>query len=875
MQWLKHLRPRNRRYDDLAVSIREHIEERTEELIEEGMAREDATQKARREFGNVTLIAERSREVWQWPTLESLWADVKFALRQLRKSPGFTVSATLILTLGIGINTAVFSVVHHILLEPLPFPQPGQLYAIWARSDAQGSTRIAASGPDFLDYQEQSRSFSSIAQVLPHFAETWTGDGEPRLLYCTGVSESFFSMLGIRPYMGRLYNAHDYDHLDSDTTLISYRFWKAKLGSDPHVVGRVIRIGGGPQTIVGVTPQILSDIFPDTDVWAEDTTHPSWPFMKWRSNKFLTIIGRLKPGITPAMAQQELTGIRRRAPGEPHDVQVQLTPLKDDLVGTVRTQLRMIMLSVALVLFVACLNIAVLLLARSARRSGEMALRLSLGAEPKRLLQQLTVEGFVLAAVACAPGVLLAWFALHLLPSLPGLSLPRLDGIHLNATVLLVTGAIACGTTLFFGWIPSLMFSSLDLTSFLRSGRTGTGKSHGRAFSSLIVAELACAMVLSVCAGLLLHSYWRISHVDFGFEPDHMLTTYLRTNYYAPEGRPFWRDVLDGVAAVPGVHAAAVADCMPGGNAAIATLAFQDRPNDPNHAAPAQGCWSSSDFFRVTGTPLLQGRFFDSSDNADSAPVVIINEEAARRYWPGESPIGKRIGVNYTGPGRVGNSTPRMREIVGIVQGMKQGLPELPIAPAVYMPYLQDETSHDLASMNLFVRSEGNALGLERGIRTRIHALRPDQPVNEIFPMQDLISHSLAPRRYSLSLLGTFAALALLLSAVGIYGVVSYTTLERRREFGIRIALGATRSNVMAVVLHQGLILTMAGIGAGVVAALLITRLLAQLLFEISPLDATSFFASFVLLGLISIVACVIPALRAANLDPVHALRSE
>ncbi|HEX6773262.1 MAG TPA: ABC transporter permease [Acidobacteriaceae bacterium] len=871
MRWL----PRNRRYDDLDVSIREHIEERTEELIEQGMPRREAAQKARREFGNVTVIAERSRQIWQWPTVESIWTDLKFAARQLRNSPGFTVSSTLILSLGIGINTAVFSVVHHVLLEPLPLPKPHQLYAVWARSDAQGSAHIANSGPDFLDYQEQSRSFSSIAELIPHFTETWTGDGEPRLLDCTAISEDFFSMLGVRPYMGRLYNAHDYDHLDSDTILISYRFWKTKLSGDPHVLGRVIQIGGSPQTIIGITPPSLSDLFPATDVWPPQTTHPSWPFMKWRSNKFLTVIGRLKPGVTPAAAQEELTAIRRRAPGEPHDLRVQLTPLKDDVVGSARMQLRLIMLAVALVLFVACLNIAVLLLARAARRSDEMALRLSLGAERKRLLQQLTVEGFMLAAVACAPGVLLAWFALHLLPSLPGLNLPRLDGIHLNSTVLLATGAVAVATTLFFGWVPSWMFSSLDLASFLRSGRTATRKFHGRAFSGLIVAELACAMLFLVCAGLLLHSYWRISHVELGFEPDHMLTTYLRTNYYAPEGRVFWRDVLEDIASLPGVRAAAVADCTPGANAAIATLLFENRANDPNHAAPAQGCWASSDFFRVSGTPLLRGRFFRSSDKAESAPVVIINEEAARRYWPRQDPLGKRIAVNYTGPGRVGNSTPRMREIVGVVQGMKQGALEQPIAPAVYMPYLQDETNHDLASMSLFVRSDGATLHLQNSIRTRIHALRPDQPVNEIIAMQDLISHMLAPRRYSLSLLGAFAALALLLSAVGIYGTVSYTTLERRHEFGIRIALGATRRNVMAVVLRHGLMLATAGISAGVLAAIMITRVLAQLLFEISPLDAASFFLSFVLLGAISLVACIIPAMRVAYLDPVRALRSE
>ena len=871
MPWIS----RSRRYDDLDISIREHIEERTEELMEDGVPREEAARKARREFGNVTVVAERSREVWQWQTVESIQADVKFALRQLRKSWGFAVSAMLILTLGIGINTAVFSVVHHVLLEPLPFPEPHQLFAVWAGSNARGGTHIAASGPDFLDYQEQSRSFSSIAELIPRFAETWTGDGEPRLLDCTGVSESFFSVLGVRPYLGRFYSAQDYAQLDSGTVLVSYRFWKARLGADPHVLGRRVQIGGSTQTIIGVTPPRLSELFPDTDMWLTLTTHPSWPFMQWRSNKFLTVIGRLKPGVAPAIAESELSAILRRAPGEPPDVHVRLVPLKDDLVGSVRTQVRSIMLSVALALFVACLNIAVLLLARSARRSGEMALRLSLGAARRRILQQLTIEGFVLAAIACIPGVLLAWLALHLLPSLPGLRLPRLDGIRLNGTVLLVTTTVACAATLFFGWVPSWTFLSLDLTSFLRSGRTGTGKSHGRAFSGLVIAELACSMVLSICAALLLHSYWRISHVEIGFEPEHMLTTYLRTNYYGPEGRTFWRDVVDGVAGIPGVRAAAVADCTPGASAAIATLMFEDRPNDPNHAAPAEGCWASADFFRVSGTPLIRGRFFNASDNPDSAPVVIINEEAARRYWPGENPIGKRIGVNYTGPGRVSKSTPRMREIVGIVHGMKQGAPELPISAAVYMPYLQDETNHDLASMNLFVRSNEGTLQLENSIRAKIHALRPDQPVNEIVSMQDLISHALAPRRYSLSLLGVFAALALLLSAIGIYGVISYTTVERRREFGIRIALGATRPNVMAVVLRHGMLLTVAGISTGIVAAFLITRTLAQLLFEISPLDAASFIGAFVLLGLISTVACLIPAIRTANLNPVQTLGSE
>ena len=874
MNCLKRVFHRDKIHSELAEEMREHREEKTAQLMREGLPRKEAEQAARRAFGNATLIEERSREVWQWPRLESILADLKFAFRQLRNAPAFTLTTALILTLGIGINTEIFSVVQHILLEPLPFPHPDRLQAVWARSEAQRNSRIAASGPDFVDYQDQNRSFSQIATLLPDFTFTWTGEGDPKLVMCTAISEDFFPMLGLHPYMGRFYTAHEYTYLENDTLVVSYRFWKTQLASDPHVIGRVVHFEGVPETIIGVTPP-MPDLYPETDVWPKHTTRPSWEYMKWRNNKFLTVIGRLKPGVTPAMAEEDLSAILRRAPGEPPDVRVTLTPLKEDLVGKVRTQLQLILLSVAVVLLVACINVAALLLVRSARRAGEMALRLSLGAGYRRLRQQLLVEGLLLTVLGCVPGVFLAWLALRFLPHLPGLALPRLEGVHLNVTALLATAAVAAATMLSFAFAPSLRFSSLNITSFLRSSQTGTGRSHRRTFSALVVAEIACSLVLSVCAGLLLRSYWRLSRVDPGFRPDHMLTTYLRTNYYSPEGRSFWRNVLQGVSTLPGVRAAALADCMPGHTAAIATLVFADRPNDPDHDAPAEGCWASADFFRVSGTPLLQGRLFSAADNADSPPVVIINEQAARSYWPGENPIGKRIGINYTGPGRVGNSAPRIRQIVGVVQGMKHGSLDLPTGAAVYMPYLQDETSHDMATMSLFVRSAGDPRSLADSIRARIHAVEPNQPVDEIQTMNDVLSQSLAPRRYSLSLLGAFAALALLLSAVGIYGIVSYTTLQRTREFGIRIAVGATRADVVALVFRQGLILTLTGSLIGLGAALLLSRALTQLLFHVSPLDAASFIAAVLLLGLISTAACLIPAFRGASTDPVKALRSE
>jgi predicted permease len=865
---------REREAKRLEDELRFHLDRQIAENVAAGMSAEEARHAGLRTFGNPALLRDQARDTWSWNWLESILRDVRYAVRSLAHTPGFAIIAILVMALGTGINTAIFSVVHHILIEPLHFPQPQSLYAIWARSDAQGQSRIAASGPDFLDYHDRNKSFSAMAMVIPSFTFTWTGEGDPKLVNCTSISEEFFEMLGIRPYMGRLYEPREFTYLENDTILISYRFWRNQLGSDPHVLGRVIHFEEDAQTIVGVLPP-MPDLFPDTDVFPKHTSRPSWPYMKWRGNKFLTVMGRLKPGATPAAAEDDLTAILRRAPGEPADVRVQLVPLKDDLVGGSKTQLRIVMAATALVLLIACINVAALVLARSARRGAEIALRVSLGARPRRLSQQFMAEGLVLSASGCALGVLLGWFGLRLIGRLPGLQLPRMEGIHLDAAALLATAAVAIATTLLFGWAPLLGTSQTNLSPALRSGRTETGRSHRRSFAWLVIAEIACSLILSVCAGLLLRSFWRVEHVDPGFQPESMLTTYLRTNYYTPEGRPFWRDVLAGVSALTGVSAAALADCTPGKEAATATLLFSDRANDPDHAPPTQGCWISADFFKTSGTPLLHGRPFSGRDDADSPPVVIVNSEAARLYWPGENPVGKHIGVNYTGPGRVSKGAPRMREVVGVVAAIKQSALDSATKPAVYMPYLQDETSHDMATMSLFVRSSSDARGLADSVRARIHAVRPNQPVEDLQPLTDLMAESLAPRRYSLSLLGAFAALSVLLSALGIFGVVSYTTLQRTREFGVRIALGATRSSVMSQVFRQGLALTLIGTAIGVGGALWATRILSRILFEVSPLDPISFVFAIALLALISMCACLLPAWRVSRLDPVRALRVE
>jgi putative ABC transport system permease protein len=540
----------------------------------------------------------------------------------------------------------------------------------------------------------------------------------------------------------------------------------------------------------------------------------------------------------------------------------------------------------ALILIVACINVAALLLSRAVKRQGEMALRLSLGASFARIGRQLVIEAMLLSAIGCAAGLLFAWSLLRVLTTIPNLPLPRLDAVHLNTPALLVTLVITVATTLLFGWIPALNFSRLDLSSALCPRDLATGGRRRSSLSVLVIAEIACSLVLTVSVGLLLHSFWRVMHVNPGFQAQSLLRVYLRSDsppndpdgirQYATKNVPFWQSVLREASSLPGVHSVALSDWRPGRDAAIATLMFEDRANDPARLPTIDGSWVSADFFQTVGDPVAAGRSFNEHDIAAAPAVAIINVEAARQFWPGENPIGKRIGINYTGPGRrTSNDVPRMREIIGVVGNMKHGALDGPTAPAVYLPYLQDETYHDMSAMNLLVRSEGNSIALRSGLRDCIHRIRPNEPVQEISSVEEMLATSVAPRRYTLFFLGAFATLGLLLATIGVYGVISYTTSQRTREFGIRIALGATRGRVISRVLHEGFVLVAAGSLLGVGAALALTRTLSSLLFEISPLDATSFTAGVAVLGVAALCACVIPAWRASRVDPMDALRTE
>ncbi|HEY1938842.1 MAG TPA: ABC transporter permease [Candidatus Angelobacter sp.] len=871
MNRIGQLLSRRKIHADLSQEIEEHLREKTENLMAAGMSRDAARELARREFGNATLIEEHSREVWAWAKIEKILADLKFALRQLRKSPVFASVSILMLAIGIGVNTAAFSIFHHVLMQPLRFSQPEQLYSAWEHIPSEGDQRLLASGPDIVDFHDQSTAFVGIAAYLK-FTETWIGHGEPTIVSCTGATQDFYSVLGLKPILGRLYTNAEYATLDSGAMLISERFWKEKLSSDPAIIGKTLNIGGPAGTVVGVVED-TPDLVPTTDIWLTLTTQPSWDFMKWRNNKFLHVVGRLKPGTTTSVAEQQLTAILRRADGEPKDVQVQLEPLKTTVVGPVTSQLRIVMAAAGMILLLICLNIAALLLVRAVQRAPEMAVRLGLGASRARIWQQLLIEGMILSATGCAAGLLVALMTVRAIPRIPALDLPRIDNLHLNTTAVAVTLMIICAVTVLFALLPARSLSDVNVSSGLRSGRTTASKNQRRSFSALVTAEITCAVVLSVAAGLLVHSFWKLHHVDAGFEPEKVLATYLRVDNETPHARALWQNMLDSTASLPGVSSTAAADCVPGILAAAATLKFDDRPNDPKNPPAAQGCWTSAGFFKTIGASLIKGRVFSAHDGPDAAAVVIINAEAAHRYWPGGNPIGKHIAVAYTGPGRR-NVGMRMREIVGIVHDIKQRTLDQPTEPVVYLPYLQDETDHVLWSMNLYLRSD-DPIHLSNSVRTKIHALYPNQPIVRMSTMADVVARSLASRTYSMSLIAAFAVLAVLLAGMGIYGVMSYVTAQRTHEFGIRMALGANRSDVLWNVIHSAALLAGIGIACGITLSFTVGATLKQLLFETTPFDPMSFGFSVIVLAVVALFAALHPAWRAARLDPRTALNAE
>lgn len=884
MKFLRQWFSRNKWEQEASEELRFHIEQQTSANIASGMTPEEARRQAALQLGAIEGVKEDCREQRRGFWLETLWTDVRYGLRMLRKDPGFTAVAVLTLALGIGVNTAIFSVVNGVLLNPLPFPQAEQLVTL-SESKPNFATG-SISYPNFRDWQRNNHTFSSMAISRP-ISFSLTGTGEAEQLRAELLSSDYFSLLGVKPVIGRMFAPGEDEVGAAPVALISAELWKRKFGSSPEVVGRTITLDGGSFTIVGVIPadfDLLLRGFRNSEVYV--------PIGQWKNNFLLNRgaglaihgIGRLKPGVTIEQARADMDEVTRNLiaayPDVDKGIGAAVFPLKQDMLGEVQPLLLLLLGAVCFVLLIACVNVANLLLARSTARAREFAIRAALGAGSGRLIRQLLTESILLGIAGGGLGLLLAvWGTRIALQHLP-VTLPRASGIGLDARVLIFTIAISVGVGIIFGLAPALKSLKPVLHDTLKeSGRGGSGTRH-RAQSIFVVVEMALALVLLVGAGLMIRTLGRLWSQDTGFNPRNVLTFNLSPppslmNANAETVRAFTRELDRRLAATPGVQAVSMtwaAVPMSGDDENVFWLEGQPKPASQNEMNWAIKYVVEPDYLKIMQTPLKRGRFFTQQDDERAPAVAVIDETLAKKYFGNGDPIGKRIHFQ-------GDEGPT--EIVGVAGHVNQwGLASdaQNLQAQVYLPCMQMPDSYATLTSygtSAVVRFAGTAPGIIESIRSTSRQMNSEQVVYGEQTMEEIVSESISDRKFSMVLLGTFAALALLLSSVGIFGVISYLVGQRTHEIGIRIALGAQRIDVLRLVVGGGAQLALAGVAIGIVAALGLTRLMANQLFGVSPTDPLTFAGVAVVLITVAIAACYIPARRAMRVDPMTALRYE
>jgi len=795
--------------------------------------------------------------------VSALRQDLRYAVRSFLKNPGFTAVAVITLALGIGANTAIFSVVDTLLLRPLPLKDPGRLVLV--RDTQPGVDSAPASYPEYLDWKERSKTFEALGAFF-NTTFSLTGQGEPEQLPALRMSAGLLPMLGLAPARGRGFRPEEEKAGGERVALISHALWQRRFGASPAVLGTPITLAGEPYTVVGVLPPGLTfGVHPDVCIPLRLDAQRA-P----RGLHFMTVLGRLRsgPDLAQARAEVESMAARLRTEGVTRHGIV-LTPLQEQLVGDTRPALLVLFGAVGLVLLIACANVANLLLARAASRQKEIAIRLAVGASRARLIRQLLTESLVLSVLGGGLGLLLAWWGVDLLVS-AGARLPRIEEIRIDGTVLAFTAGVSLLTGLLFGLAPALQASSADFHESLKEGgrQTGLGSGRQRLRGLLVVSEVALSLVLLIGAGLLIRSFVRVLDNDMGFDPSRVLALDLSlplSSYGKPERQAaFFKELLERVGRLPGVQGAAVVSHLPlGGSNTNSGLLIEGRAWPQDELPLADNRLVSSDYFRVLRIPLLRGRTFIPRDVEGSLHVAVINESLARRFFPNADPIGKRIDMQW--------KTNGWQVIVGVVGDIKHDGLDLPSAPAVYVPYLQTPDS----GMTLVVRATGDPLGLVGAVRAQVYGVDRNQPVSRARTMDELVAESVGPRRFSMSLLSGFAALALFLAAVGIYGVMSTSVAQRTHEIGVRMALGARRSDVVKLVIRQGLPPVLLGTCIGLIAAMVFSRVLESLLYGVSARDPATFAGVSLLLVCVALAACFLPARRAARVDPMIAIRCE
>lgn len=855
-----------------------------QDRADRGETPEQARGAARRELGNVGLIKEVTREMWGWASVERLIQDLRFGLRMLAKSPGFTVMAILTLALGIGANTALFSVVNGVLFNPLPYPHPEQL--VWLAESKPNFSSGSISWPNFKDWQKENRTFSGMGLYRGNDFNL-TGHGEAEQLQARFLTYDFLNAVGVKPLFGRTFAPGEDEIGATPIVIISEQLWRRKLNSSPDALGKSLDLDGKSFTIIGVLPASfdLSGSFRGVDIYA--------PVGQWE-NSFLPKrgaglgfhgVGRLKPGVSIEQARADLARISNDLatayPDTNTGIGAFLRPLKQTMVGRVSVLLLVLLAAVGFVLLIACVNVANLMLARAAARTREFAIRAALGAGQARLVRQLLTESLLLAVVGGGLGLLLAGWgtqaALHFLAD----GLPRASEVRLDARALIFTVVISLGCGIFFGLAPALKTGARNLHDTLKEGGRGGSGSRHRAQGIFVVVEMALALVLLVSAGLMVRSLTALWHVDPGFDSHNVLTFGVALppsmrNASIAGIRAALRVVDQQLKAAPGVKAVSLswaAVPLAGDDEDTFWIEGKPKPETDNDLSWSISYVVEEDYLKVMGMPLERGRFFTAQDNENASHVVVVDEVFAQKYFPEKDPIGQHIFLT----GKNGRA-----EIVGIVPHVKQwGLDsddKESLRAELYFPYMQLPDQAMKLSWNgtgVMVRFDPNAAAIGDSLRAAIKGISGEHVMSKTQTMDSIISDSLASQRFSMAVLGVFAMLALALASVGIYGVISYLVGQRTQEIGIRVALGASRSDVLRMVLGDGMKMTLIGVGIGLAAALGLTRLMASLLFGVSATDPLTFTAVAMLLSVVAFAACYIPARRAMRVDPMVALRYE
>src|SRR5712692_5114655 len=818
--------------------------------------------------------------------------EIKVALRGSAKTPGFTVIAIATLALAIGANSAVFSLINALLVRPLPYQQPSRLALIWERFAAQGLDRIPVSPPEYLDIEKAFKSGSQLA-AFTYQTFNFGGGDVPERISGALVTPTLFPLLGVEPIKGRTFAREEQGQGHDDMIVISERLWKRRFNSDPTLVGKSLLLNGRSYTVIGVMPARFEFPIPlfgvqgnqfaeRVDIWKPIAFTPLE--LKERGSRSYGLIARLRPDVSVTKAQAELDKIIAnwiRAYPDNYSgggFGARIYPLHDQVVGGMRTGLAILLGAVVFVLLIACANLATMLLARASARERELAIRIALGAGRWRLLRQMLTESVLLALAGAAGGVLLSIWGLELLKQIGARTIPRLAEVNVDLVVLIVTAVVAVGTGILFGLIPAFASAKPELTEALKEGgrSSTTGARRNQLRNSLVVAEIALALVLLVGAGLLLKSYVRVQNIDPGFDRRNVLTAEINLpdTKYPPRGSSdynrgqaiinFWNEALRRVRQLPGVEAAAGTIVLPlSGSNTDSSFAIEGRSTGGKEPTPDEELRIiTPDYFQVLKTPLLRGRFFTESDNVDAPGVTIVNDALAKKYWPSEDALGKRITRDDP------RKNPKWLTIVGIVRSIRHRSLDAGPEPEYYLPLAQGAER----TMVLTVRSAQDPRGLASAIRREIQSIDPDQPIANVRTLEAVTADSVAPRRMSMALLGAFAGIALLLAGVGIYGVISYLVVQRTHEIGVRMALGAQRRDVLRLICAHALKLVGIGTAIGLVLALLSTRTLSALLYSVGAFDPTTFIFVTIALAAVALLASYIPALRATRADPMIAL---